>query len=186
MRDSGGSPLSVAGSLLVASPNLLDPNFRRSVVYIANNDADAGSFGMVINRKTGKTVGELLPEKELGLLGKTPVFVGGPVGRDQLTFASLRWIDASRGIDCRPQLTLEEAGEIVRDDFSSVRAFVGYAGWGQGQLEAEVAQNAWIVSKPVRDFLDPKNLDGIWRSIMRKSGPLYRLLAEAPDDPSMN
>ena len=90
MRESGGSPLSVAGSLLVASPNLLDPNFRRSVVYIANNDADAGSFGMVINRKTGKTVGELLPEKELGLLGKTPVFVGGPVGRDQLTFASFR------------------------------------------------------------------------------------------------
>jgi putative transcriptional regulator len=180
------SPLSVAGSLLVAAPTLLDPNFRRSVIFLATNDADDGSFGMIVNRAMGKTVEEILPDRDVGLLAKVPVFFGGPVGHDQLTFASFRWHDDAHRIECRSHLTLEEAGNIAQENFNSIRAFVGYSGWSQGQLETELAQNAWIVQKPGPDSLNPKKLDGLWRGILREMGPMYRLLADAPDDPSQN
>lgn len=186
MREPGDSPLSVAGSFLVASPSLLDPNFRRSVVFIATNDADEGSFGLIVNRAAGKTVEDILPDKKLGVLGKTPVFLGGPVGRDQLTFASFRWKAGEKKIECRPHLMLDEARELAQKDFDSVRAFIGYAGWGQGQLETELAQNAWFVSKPSSSFLHPEKSDKMWRKIVGGLGPMYRLLAEAPDDPSLN
>jgi putative transcriptional regulator len=180
------SPLSVAGSLLVASPSLLDPNFRRSVVFVSTNDADDGSFGFIINRATPKTVGDLLPGKDIGILGDVPVFIGGPVARDQLTFASFLWNEKKRAFVCKPHLALGEADEIAQSQPGAVRAFIGYAGWGQGQLETEMAQNAWILRKASRDTLDAKKLDGLWRRIVRGLGPVYRLLADVPDDPSRN
>jgi len=176
--------LGLAGSLLIAHPNLLDPNFRRTVLYISANDPQDGSFGFVINRTTEKTVADFLPEQDLGVLGETPVFIGGPVSGDQLTFASFTWEDDE--IECRTHLAIDEAREIAVADFSAVRAFIGYAGWSKGQLEAELAQKAWLVQKPDRDLLDLEKCKEMWPTIMREHGPWFRLLAAAPDDPSKN
>ena len=79
MREFGRSSLSLAGSLLIAHPNLLDPNFRRTVLFISANDPQEGSFGLVLNRPAEKTVADLLPDRDLGVLGKVPVFIGGPI-----------------------------------------------------------------------------------------------------------
>jgi putative transcriptional regulator len=186
MREFGRSSLSLAGSLLIAHPNLLDPNFRRTVLFISANDPQEGSFGLVLNRPAEKTVADLLPDKDLGVLGKVPVFIGGPVSRDQLTFASFRWRVAEGDIECKTHLSVDEATELADEKFDAVRAFVGYSGWSKGQLEAELAQKAWLVQKPARDFLHAVNLADLWRQVMRSLGPLFRLLADAPDDPSRN
>jgi len=178
------SSLGLSGSLLIAHPNLLDPNFRRGVLIISASDPQEGSFGLIVNRATEKTVGELLPEQELGVLGELPVFIGGPVARDQLTFAAFDWVDESMQI--RTHLLLDEARELANGDGGVVRAFLGYSGWTKGQLEAEVAQKAWLVQKPDQDILDIEKCLDLWPTIMREQGPWFRLLASTPDDPSLN
>ncbi len=178
------SSLGLAGSLLIAHPSLLDPNFRRSVLIISASDPHEGSFGLILNRATDKTVGELLPEHELGGLGEMPVFVGGPVGRDQLTFALFQWVDES--LRFRTHLLLDEAREMMAGGAGVVRAFLGYAGWSQGQLEAELEQKAWLVQKPDQEIMDVERCMDLWPTIMREQGPWFRLLAAAPDDPSLN
>jgi putative transcriptional regulator len=186
VREFGQSSLGLTGSLLIAHPNLLDPNFRRTVLFLSSHDSEEGSLGFVLNRPTDKTVAEFLPDKPAGPLGKVPVFIGGPVGRDQLTFATFEWRIEDQSVTCRPHLALDEAREIVAAKNAVVRAFVGYAGWSKGQLEAELSQKAWVVQRPDREILDIENCKEIWPSIMRNFGPWFRLLASAPDDPSLN
>lgn len=176
--------LGLAGSLLIAHPNLHDPNFRRTVVYLSAHDPKDGSFGFVLNRPTEKLVGELLPEEELGALSDIPVFFGGPVSADQLMFATFEW--RQEAMECRTHLQISEARERAEENAEAVRAFVGYSGWSAGQLEAEMQQKAWLTQKPDRDLLEIEKCKGIWPAIMREQGPWFRLLAAAPDDPSQN
>jgi putative transcriptional regulator len=178
------SSLGLSGSLLIAHPNLMDPNFRRGVLIISASDPEEGSFGLMMNRATEKTVADLIPDHELGLLAEVPVFVGGPVGRDQLTFAAFNWVDDTLSI--RTHLQLAEARELAAEGEGSVRAFLGYAGWSRGQLEAELEQKAWLVQKPDEDIMDIEKCLELWPTIMREQGPWFRLLAAAPDDPSLN
>ena len=178
------SSLGLSGSLLIAHPSLLDPNFRRSVLVISAHDPQEGSLGVVVNRPAEKRVGQLLPEHQLGALARVPVFVGGPVARDQLTFAAFHWISDS--LKLRTHLPLDEAREIASGESGIVRAFLGYSGWAQGQLEAELSQKAWLVQKPDEEMLDPEKCRELWPTIMREQGPWFRLLAAAPEDPSRN
>ena len=176
----------LSNSLLIAHPSLLDPNFRRSVVFITTHSPEEGAHGIIINRPTDNTVADLLPVAELGELTDLPVFVGGPVGQDQLTFAVFRRQTTSEIIECKPHLGIEEARELVGKKQASVRAFIGYAGWSKGQLENELAQKSWIVRPPETGMLDVNKTQELWPSIMRGLGPWFRLLAAAPDDPSRN
>ena len=186
MREIGRQTPQLHGSLLVAHPQLRDPNFRKTVLFISAHEADQGSFGLVTNRPTGKSVTDFLPDKELGSVGEVPVFLGGPVGRDQLTFAAFRWNAESEAMECQSHLAIDEAQELLGQDSSTVRAFLGYAGWAAGQLEAELAVKSWVVRKATRDLLDASKLEALWPTIMRGLGPWFRLLADAPDEPSLN
>ena len=186
MRKTGRErPRSLAGSLLVAHPNMLDPNFRRAVLFISLHDPEDGALGVILNRPLDKQVGDLVNEEPPPGLANVPVFLGGPVGRNQLMFAAFEW-EKGNGLKLNHNVNLEQAGELLNDDPSSVRAFVGYAGWGAGQLEAEMKQNAWLVQKPTRSNLEADRLPKLWFDIMRALGPWYKMLAAAPDDPSLN
>src|SRR4051794_15449029 len=133
MRDLGeGIPLSLAGSLLVAHPNMLDPNFRRSVLFISAHDANDGALGVILNRPLEKEVGDLVTETPPDGLAHLPVFLGGPVGKNQLMFAAFEW-HKGEGLKLNHSVDLEEANERVVADPGSIRAFVGYAGWSAGQ-----------------------------------------------------
>ncbi len=186
MRQHGQTSSGLSGSLLIAHPKLLDPNFRRTVLFLSASSEEEGSLGFILNRPAEKTVSEFLPDSPLGVLGAVPVFLGGPVGTDQLTFACFQWKAEEQTIECKPHLVLDEAREALASGAGSVRAFIGYSGWGKGQLESELAQKAWVVQKPDRDILDPEKCLEIWPAIMRNFGPWFRLLAAAPDDPSLN
>ena len=112
MREPGPSPLSLTGSLLIAHPGLLDPNFRRTVLFISTHDLEEGAFGLVLNRPSGQTVAELLPNHEdLKEIGSVPVLLGGPVARDQLIFASFIWHSDGERMECRHHLSVEDARE---------------------------------------------------------------------------
>ena len=82
---------SLAGSLLVAHPNMLDPNFRRTVLFISEHDPNEGALGVIINRPLDRQVADLVTETPPAGLADVPVFLGGPVGKSQLMFAAFEW-----------------------------------------------------------------------------------------------
>ena len=181
----GETPLNLAGSLLVAHPNMLDPNFRRTVLFISAHDPNDGALGVIINRPLEKQVADLVTEVPPEGLADVPVFLGGPVGKNQLIFAAFEW-QKGAGLKLNHNIALEEPNEGADQKRSSICAFVGYAGWGAGQLETEMKQKAWIVQKPSRAVLKLDRLPKLWFDIMRGLGPWYKMLAAAPDDPSLN
>jgi putative transcriptional regulator len=186
MREMGGHvPRSLAGSLLVAHPNMLDPNFRRTVLFISSHEPDDGALGVILNRPLDKHVSDLVSDTPPLGLADVPVFLGGPVGRNQLMFAAFEW-QKGNGLKLNHNVNIEEASERIDTDPNSICAFVGYAGWGAGQLEAEMKQNAWLLQKPTRSVLKPDRLPKLWFDIMRGLGPWFKMLAAAPDDPSLN
>jgi putative transcriptional regulator len=176
---------SYAGSLLVAHPNMLDPNFRRAVLFISAHTPDDGALGIILNRPLEKQVSEVVSEAPLNGLDKVPVFFGGPVGRDRLIFASLEW-KTGEGLKLNHDVDVDEANQQIGKNPGSIRAFIGYAGWGAGQLEAEMKQNAWVIRKPDRATMKLDRLSRLWFDIMNGLGPWFKLLAAAPDDPSLN
>ncbi len=185
MRAFGSSPEKLGGRLLLAHPHLRDPNFRRSIIVLATHDEKDGAMGWVVNHPLGKTVQDfpLAPDVRDGL-ESVPVSLGGPVQRDQLMFVSFRWQDER--FVCRTHLEAAEARALLHDPLESVRAFIGCAGWSAGQLETELQQKAWIVQPALHDLWENLRTTDLWRETMRQLGPLYRLLADAPDDPSLN
>jgi putative transcriptional regulator len=186
VSESEPSPISLSGSLLLSHPSMLDPNFHRTVLFISAHDEKEGSFGLIVNRPAGHCVGDLLPNKPLGALARVPVLLGGPVQQDQLIFASFRWHEETQRMECRHHLLIPEAQDAIVEEHTEVRAFIGYAGWSKGQLEGELAQNAWIISKAASDLLAPDRAPAMWRQIVSAQSPRLRLLAEAPEDPSAN
>ena len=186
VREFGSPSLSLAGSLLIAHPGLLDPNFRKSVLFLSTHDAEEGSFALTLNRPADRTVGDVLPAEALGPLKRVPLFLGGPVGQDQLVFAAFRWHTDTETMECRHHLIVSDAQEAIEEEHTVVRAFVGYAGWSKGQLEGELAQKAWLVAKPAHDVLAIARCATLWRELTSSFGPWFRLVAEAPDDPTGN
>jgi Putative transcriptional regulator len=175
---------NLTGSVLVAHPNLRDPNFRRTILFLSHHSADDGAIGLVLNRPLSRTMGELA-DFAGGPLEQVPVYYGGPVAREDLIVASMQWHEAPSAISFRG--FGEADGPDIPPEFQpGLRAFLGYSGWSQGQLEAEIAEKAWIVLPPSRDIVEMPDPSGVWHRIMRELGPVYRLLAEMPDDPSLN
>lgn len=186
MRNAGSEvPRDLTGSLLVAHPSLLDPNFRRTVLFISAHDPEDGALGVILNRPLDKHVGDIVSDDAPAALSEVPVYLGGPVGRNQLMFAILEW-EQGNGLKLNHNVGLEEANDLLGHKPESLRAFVGYAGWGAGQLEQEMKQKAWLVHKPTPAALQPGKLSKLWFDIMCGLGPWYKLLAAAPDDPSLN
>jgi putative transcriptional regulator len=188
MRDFEDEPSSrsLAGSLLVAHPSMLDPNFRRTVLFISEHDPGEGALGVIINRPLDRQVADLVTETPPEDLAEVPVFLGGPVGKNQLMFAAFEW-HKSGGLKLNQKVGSKETSDAVdQTKIITVCAFVGYAGWGAGQLESEMKQKAWLRQKANPSVLKLERLPNLWFDIMRSLGPWYKMLAAAPDDPSLN
>ena len=176
------SESSLKGSLLVAAPSLLDPNFHRTVVLVAEH-GDGGAMGVVLNRPSETAVAEAVPELTSLTGDSDPVFVGGPVGTDSLL--ALAEVDEP-----------EHAVELVVGTVAFVqdaeiaarrgRVFVGYAGWSPGQIEAELDEDSWIVVPAHPDDVFSEEPDDLWSAVLRRQGGPLALLATMPPDPSLN
>ena len=185
-----------AGRLLVATPLLGDPNFRRTVVLVVEDEPEEGTLGVVLNRPTKVPVGRVLePWTDLAS-DPSVVFKGGPVAPNSaLGLASVpgseepvgwRALDSSVLRSRIGLLDLDTPPQLVAGGIGSFRVFVGYAGWGPGQLQAEIDEGAWyVVSAERADAFDP-DPGRLWQSVLRRSGGALALVATYPDDPALN
>ena len=179
--------VSLQGSLLVASPALRDPNFRRTVVLLTEHDAEA-AMGVVLNRRLEIAVVDAVPVLAGLVEDGARVFEGGPVQAGSvLALADFREPSQSAALAFGSVGYLrgdEDSADLV-GDVTAVRVFSGYSGWGPGQLEAELEQEAWITLPALVDdvFGDP---EGLWGRVLARMGGRYRFVAQMPDDPSLN
>ena len=174
---------TLAGSLLLAHPAMRDPNFRRSVILMSVHNAD-GAMGVVLNRPLGKRLGELNGEFALGPLAGVALFSGGPVQTDQLLLAA--WQTRQDGFRLHFGIEPDKAVQLAGEDSAQVRAFLGYSGWSAGQLENEMKHRTWIVADVPEDLLTQPATDALWRSVLGREGPEWRLLADEPEHPEEN
>lgn len=175
----------LTGWVLLADPSLRDGYFDRSVVVLTEHKQDKGAHGYIMNRPTGKRVGDLLSAKEFAPLAAVPVFHGGPVSQEHLTFTAFAFDRLTKELFSVTHLTVQDA--VARQlAGEKVRAFVGYAGWEAGQLEDELEREAWVLCQPKETALRTLRPHHLWRDIMRSMGPYYKLLAGTPDDPALN
>lgn len=184
-----------AGRLLVATPPLVDPNFDRSVVFMLNHDDD-GALGLVLNRPDDDVI---VPGLESWLDRSTPpsaVFAGGPVELQGL-IGLARSDDAEPGELWAPVMAPAGPRGLGTVDLSSdpllvpfrvqeLRVFRGYAGWGPGQLDGELAAGAWIVVDAHPDDLFCTEPDELWHRVLARQPGRISWLAHFPDDPSVN
>lgn len=178
-----------SGTLLVANPHLDDPNFLRTVVFLCEH-SEEGSFGFVLNRKLDYAIDELVPE--LGDF-KIPVFEGGPVELNTLHFLH-QYPDAiPGGKEIGEGLfwggEFEKVIELINSrtaDLNKIRFFLGYSGWGTGQLSAEMEEKTWIVAPAPVKFIFSNNEKELWKDVLKDLGGEYELIINAPLDPRMN
>jgi putative transcriptional regulator len=177
------------GQLLIASPALFDPNFRRTVVLVTEH-GDEGAMGLVLNRPSETAVSEGAPPLQALVEEGDLVHFGGPVEPAAVTV--LAEFDDP-----------DEAAAIVLDDIGFVRAdaelddlpgatrrarvFAGYCGWSPGQLEAELeGDDSWIVETPRPDDVFAVGTDDLWSDVLRRKGGQFAIVALMPFDPSVN
>jgi putative transcriptional regulator len=174
-------PDSLRGHLLIAAPSLFD-YFRRTVVLVLEHTPD-GAMGVVLGRETETRVADAVPA-----LAELPgadevVYLGGPVAPESLVALGDFEDPADAGTQVIGSLgTLDPDGE--NESLRRLRVFAGYAGWGPGQLDGELEQDAWIVQ--AADPEDPFRSGDIWSDALARKGARYRLMATMPADPSLN
>ena len=141
-------------------------------------------MGVVLNRPIGKRLGELNGEFALGTLAGVPLFRGGPVQTKQLLLAA--WQPQPDGFRLHFGIEPDKAIQLLAEDDTTVRAFLGYSGWSAGQLETEMSQHTWIVADVPEDLLTQAQDDSLWRTVLGRAGPEWRLLAGEPENPEQN
>lgn len=183
--DSQPAPL-LGGHLLLAGPELLETAFRRTVVLIAQHSLEDGAIGYILNRPAHKRVRDLLPAEQFSGIGDLEIYFGGPVGHEHLTFAALSWDPIQRVILCQANLSDVQAKEI-RAGGGDVRGFIGYSGWAPGQIEGELAAQAWEIQRlESAELLVPGAAEELWSRLIREYSPIHRIAADMPDDLSLN
>ena len=178
---------SLQGQLLIAAPSLVDPNFRRSVVLVAQH-TDDGAMGLVLNRPSEALVSETVPPLAPLVGDAETVWSGGPVEPGgvivvaefdepseaaELIFGDVGFMPAEA-----------DPGEVA-ETTRRARVFAGYAGWSAGQLEAELEADGWFVANAVEDdvFHDAED---VWSFVLARQGGPYALLSKMPPEPGLN
>lgn len=179
---------SLRGKLLIASPTLTDPNFDRTVVLITEHNED-GAMGLILNRPATASVAEAVPDLAWAAPEDDPLHVGGPVAPDGVIVLA-EWDDPRHAVvlveDDLGFVPGDEPAETLEAAVRRARVYAGHAGWGPGQLEEEIAEDAWIVEAPRREELFSEDPEGLWASVLRRKGREFALLSTMPPDPSLN
>lgn len=166
----------LAPAFLVAMNSLWDPNFRGSVVLMLHHD-DQGAIGLVVNRTTDLPMASLCETFGLTWRGAPEMRVdwGGPVQPE------LGWMLLGKGGLRAPEVESVTEGiqytrsneilrEVAENPPPQLRMFLGYAGWGPGQLERELAQGAWLVAPVSARLVFEGERDRLWDDVVRSLG----------------
>lgn len=177
------------GMLLVSAPMMWDPNFRRTVILLCET-GESGSFGLVLNRPIEIQSDEI----QMLLRGQSPqLFLGGPVQPNTLHYvhnipelvtSSAKLAD---GIYWGGEFESVQSAALDIDFMATaIRFFIGYSGWTDGQLEAELKNHDWIIAPSHRDFIFDTAPDQLWSRVVSSLGGDYSLFANFPENPRLN
>ena len=179
----------LTGKMLIAMPNMGDPRFERSVVLMVAHDEDH-AMGIVINKPLADIeLGDLLEQLEIDPregVGGEPVYYGGPVQTDRgLVLHSLDYstqqtieVDAELGVTASKEILVDIGGrDGVNPPPRRHLLAIGHAGWGAGQLESEIAQNAWCHCDADMELIFDAATTDIWKSALKKLGVTSAMLS---------
>ena len=177
------------GVLLIAEPPMADPNFRRSVILLCEHTTE-GSFGLVLNRPAEFKLAEV---STIALPFDTPLGYGGPVQPETLHVLHPYGDAIDGALPVADGVWWGGAFERMLEgieggwlDATRMRFFLGYSGWGGGQLDSEIDEDSWIVLPCTETLVFTEGADALWRGILRGLGGEYAILSTFPDDPRMN
>lgn len=179
---------SLRGHLLIASPSLLDPNFRRTVVLVTEHTPE-GAMGLVLSRPSEAAAADAVPPLEELVDAEQLVYAGGPVEPGAIVV--LAEFDDP---DDAAAIVFDDVGFVPAESDTSLvaagtrrsRVFAGYCGWSPGQLEAELEEESWILEPAVRDDVFGAEAERLWSAVLRRKGGQFAVVAMMPPDPSMN
>lgn len=173
---------------MIAKPYLGDPNFERSVVLVCAH-GEEGAFGLVLNQATDKVLSDFFED----VMADSPVFMGGPVENRTLHFLHIRGdivegaIELQEGLywsgDFEQIKTLLNTGLLKENE---IRFYLGYSGWGEGQIEKELQEDVWVLADGSVEVVFGSDTSQIWRNALRKLGGNYIIMANSPSDPRLN
>jgi putative transcriptional regulator len=178
---------SLKGKLLISGGGLFDANFRHSVVLIGEHDEN-GAVGVVLNRPLELSVESAVPALASLVDAGATLFDGGPVESQQpvllveVADASVLDVPVFGAVG----FLTGDVAAAVRSAILRARVFVGHAGWGPGQLEAELEQKAWILDPATADDVFTHAPSSLWQRVLERKGPPFATLARVPFDPSVN
>ncbi len=178
-----------SGSVLLAEPFMLDPNFKRTAVLLVDH-SDQGSVGFIMNRRMDLRVDELIEDfPEFS----APVYFGGPVGSDTIHYLHCKG-DLLEGSD---EITrgVYWGGEYERLKFliqnelikpNDIKFFVGYSGWSEDQLDEELMLGSWVPARMDPNYLFSTPPDVLWKLVMGNKGKYFSVIADMEDEPAYN
>lgn len=193
-------PRYLGGYLLISDINLMDPNFHRSVVLMITHD-DNGAFGLVVNRPSRFTLGELAEGVGGSPAASIPIYIGGPLQQEFLFILHSEFAGSTGsehierpadGVVFEPatqsvvDYLKEEWSPLPEAERPAVRLYAGYAGWGPGQVEGELKSDAWVVLKATPEIVFHPNPAQGWADAFAKKGPLHQIILQTGFKPSMN
>ncbi len=172
----------------MAGPDLLDPNFRRSVLLIGEHGAE-GAMGVILNRPSPVSVADAVPPLAGLVDDEQLVHVGGPVQPQAIVVLgdfhnpneAAALVLGSIGFLPGEIESADDVGSLSR-----ARVFAGYAGWGPDQLEGEIAEGSWIIEAALPEDVFTEEPDRLWSTVLKRKGGAYAVLALMPPDPSRN
>lgn len=177
------------GILLIADPFLKDPNFLRTVVILCEHKEE-GSFGFVLNKQIEQTLGELISDLEEF---KLPVYYGGPVQMNTIHF--LHQCPDLIPESCKITNGIYWGGNfetltaLIKNnsiDLNKIKFFVGYSGWGDGQLSDELKEKSWLTVSATKSLVFDTQHDDIWKGSLQHLGGEYEMMVNFPIDPQLN
>ncbi len=177
--------MNLTDHFLIAMPSLGDPNFQRTVTYMCQH-GDDGALGIVINRPIDLTLNDILGQMEIEVksqdIGATQVYYGGPVQPERgfvIHDGSGEWDSSLAVTDSIMLTTSRDIMEAIARGKGPGKMLValGYAGWGEGQLEQEILQNAWLNAPALNQVIFDLPADKRWKSAAEQMGVDLDLLS---------
>jgi putative transcriptional regulator len=179
---------SARGQLLIAGPALLDPNFWRTVVLVVEH-SEEGALGLVLNRPSETVVGDAVPQLEELVDLEDQLYIGGPVQPSAVIVLAQFEDPDDAALIAFDDVGVLGTGSSPDEPPAGVRtgrAFVGHAGWGAGQLDAELERGDWILDPARFDDAFTSEPQELWTEVLTRKGGSYALVARMPPDPSVN
>lgn len=181
---------SLAGKLLVATPELTDDLFSRSVILMLQHDEETAE-GVILNKPLETSVDDVLPGWQQGSSEPQRVFQGGPVQLDSaLGLVSIPGDDTTIGIKrlfgSVGLVDLDAPPVVVMPEVAGLRIYAGYSGWEGDQLEREIREGAWFVVPAEAGDAFSREPDALWTAVLRRQRSTLALVSTFPADPSLN